>query len=169
MDSIRDSISSYRPIGVRSVPERWRRGNRWVRPKLHYAIRRTTFFFLRPWDGVEVPRLQWERRSKPGETERSGGRESTESQSRKQRLILWLKGFAEHLRQGWLSGLGSWKPSFPQLSKFITGEQDGETVVLRPLDLEPETIEWTGVDSRSPAMPEQECCGDAIEACVCKK
>ncbi|RJP24635.1 MAG: hypothetical protein C4527_18480 [Candidatus Omnitrophota bacterium] len=51
----------------------WRNGNHRVRPILHIAIRRTAFFFLRPWDGVEIPKCRQREGSGSGEMKRRSG------------------------------------------------------------------------------------------------
>ncbi len=68
------------PIGVlwlhrASVIERANcSGIRKVRFLLHNAIRRILFFFLRPWDGMEIPETSWAINSKNcGTGIKSGG------------------------------------------------------------------------------------------------
>ncbi len=46
----------FRPSGAREVTKQYARRKSWVRPGIHYAIRWASFFFLRPWDGVVLPR-----------------------------------------------------------------------------------------------------------------
>lgn len=60
MDFNMNTIPLFRSSGATRIEGRWSPSDSWVRTKIHNAIRRAySFFFLRPWNRVEVAWKRW--------------------------------------------------------------------------------------------------------------